>query len=133
MRAKKFFVLFLSAAFLVGTVGVAVAQEKKMANPCAANPCAAKSAMKAKTAEGTVKSVSATSLVIEGKGKKVWTFAISGAAAESAKKLKPGDAVQVSFTEAEGKMMASKVTMAKMMEKKAANPCAAKNPCAPKK
>lgn len=133
MIAKRFFVLFLSAAFLAGMVGVAVAQEKKMANPCAANPCAAKAAMKAKTAEGTVKSVSATNLVIEGKDKKVWTFAISGAAAESAKKLKAGDAVQVSFTEAEGKMMASKVTMAKMMEKKAANPCAAKNPCAPKK
>ncbi len=133
MDAKKLFILFLSLAFLLGTSGLAVAQEKKMANPCAANPCAAKAAVKAKTVEGTVKSVSDTSLVIEGKDKKEWTFAISGKLAESAKKLKAGDAVKVSYSEAGGTMTASKVTMAKMMEKKAANPCAAKNPCAPKK
>jgi len=133
MTAKKLFVLFLSLAVLLGTAGLAVAQEKKMANPCAANPCAAKAAMKAKIVEGTVKAVSDTSLVIEGKDKKEWTFAISGKLAESAKKLKAGDAVKVSYSDAGGKMTASKVTMAKMMEKKAANPCAAKNPCAPKK
>ena len=115
MNAKKLFALFLSLAFLIGTVGLAVAQEKKMDKPAA----------KAKTAEGTVKSVSDTSLVVEGKDKKEWTFAISGTVAESAKKLKAGDAVKISYTEDGGKMMASKVTMAKM-EKKAANPCAAK-------
>ncbi|MBI2554961.1 MAG: hypothetical protein HYV92_11260 [Candidatus Rokubacteria bacterium] len=140
MRAKKLFVLFLGLAFLVGTVGLAVAQEKKMDKP-AANPCAAKPAAKAKTAEGTVKSISDTSLVVEGKDKKEWTFAISGKVAESAKKLKAGDTIKISYTEDGGKMMASKVTMAKM-EKKAANPCAAKgastapagaNPCAAKK
>ena len=114
MRAKKLFALFLSLAFLLGTVGLAVAQEK-----------AAKPAAKAKTAEGTVKSVSDTSLVVEGKDKKQLTFAISGKVAESAKKLKAGDAVKVSFTEDGGKMMASGVTMAKV-EKKAANPCAPK-------
>ena len=120
MTAKKLFVLLLSLAFLVGTVGLAVAQEKKAAQPCAAKP-----AMKAKTAEGMIKSVSDTSIVIEGKDKKQWTFAISGKVAESAKKLKAGDAVKVSYTEADGKMMASKVAAAKM-EKKAANPCAPK-------
>ncbi len=121
MRAKKLFVVFLSMAFLFGTAGLALAQEKKMANPCAA-----KAAMKAKIVEGTVKSVSDTSIVIEGKDKKEWTFAISGKLAESAKKLKAGDAVKLSYSEAGGKMTASKVTMAKMMEKKAANPCAQK-------
>lgn len=131
MSAKKLFALFLSLAFLVGTVGVAVAQEKKMEKPTA-NPCAAKPAAKAKTAEGTVRSVSDTSLVVEGKDKKEWTFAISGKVAESAKKLKAGDAVKISYTEDGGKMMAGRVTAAKM-EKKAANPCAAKNPCAIKK
>ena len=125
MNAKKLFALFLALTFLVGTAGLAVAQEKKMDKP----------AMKAKTAEGMVKSVSDTSLVVEGKDKKEWTFAISDKVAESAKKLKAGDAVKISYTEDGGKMMASKVTMAKM-EKKAANPCAAKgatNPCAAKK
>ena len=115
MNAKKLFALFLALTFLIGTVGLAVAQEKKMDKPAA----------KAKTAEGTVKSVSDTSLVVEGKDKKEWTFAISGKVAESAKKLKAGDAVKISYTEDGGKMMASKVTMARM-EKKAANPCAAK-------
>mgnify|MGYP001581554568 FL=1 len=115
MNAKKLFALFLALTFLIGTVGLAVAQEKKMDKPAA----------KAKTAEGMVKSVSDTSLVVEGKDKKEWTFAISGKVAESAKKLKAGDAVKISYTEDGGKMMASKVTMAKM-EKKAVNPCAAK-------
>lgn len=115
MNAKKLFALILALAFLMGTAGLAVAQEKKMDKPAA----------KAKTAEGTVKSVSDTSLVVEGKDKKEWTFAITGKVAESAKKLKAGDAVKISYTEDGGKMMASKVTMAKM-EKKAANPCAAK-------
>ena len=115
MHAKKLFALFLALTFLIGTAGLAVAQEKKMDKPAA----------KAKTAEGTVKSISDTSLVVEGKDKKEWTFAISGKVAESAKKLKAGDAVKISYTEDGGKMMASKVTMAKM-EKKAANPCAAK-------
>ncbi len=125
MNAKKLFALVLSLTLLAGTVGLAVAaEEKKTANPCAAG--AAKPAAKAKTAEGTVKSVSDTNLVIEGKDKKEMAFAISGKVAESAKKLKAGDPVKVSYTEDGGKMMASKVTMAKMMEKKAANPCAAK-------
>lgn len=115
MNAKKLFTLFLALTFLIGTAGLAVAQEKKMDKPAA----------KAKTAEGTVKSVSDTSLVVEGKDKKEWTFAITGKVAESAKKLKAGDAVKISYTEDGGKMMASKVTMAKM-EKKAANPCATK-------
>ena len=134
MSTKKLFALFLSLAFLVETVGVAVAQEKKTDKPTA-NPCAAKPAAKAKTAEGTVRSVSDTSLVVEGKDKKEWIFAISGKVAESVKKLKTGDAVKISYTEDGGKMMVSSVTAAKM-EKKAANPCAAKkpaNPCAVKK
>ncbi len=115
MNAKKLFALILAITFLIGTAGLALAQEKKMDKPAA----------KAKTAEGTVKAVSDTSLVVEGKDKKEWTFAITGKVAESAKKLKAGDAVKISYTEDGGKMMASKVTMSKM-EKKAANPCAAK-------
>lgn len=107
MHAKKLFALFLALTFLIGTVGLAVAQEKKMDKPAA----------KAKTAEGTVKSVSDTSLVVEGKDKKEWTFAITGKVAESAKKLKAGDAVKISYTEDGGKMMASKVAMAKMDKK----------------
>lgn len=135
MTVKKLFVLVLGVIFLFGGVGLVDAAQhemKKEEKKMEAKPAAAK----AKSAEGMVKSVSGTSLVVEGKDKKEWTFAISGTVAESAKKLKAGDAVKVSYTEADGKMMASKVTMAKMekkAEKKAANPCAAKNPCAPKK
>ena len=108
--AQKLVTLLLSLVFLHATVGLATAQEKKIANPCAANPCAAKPAMKAKTAEGTVKSVSATTLLIEGKDKKEWTFTISGAVAEAAKKLKAGDTVSIFYTEAGGKMTAGKIT-----------------------
>ncbi len=134
MTARKLFALLLSLAFLHATVGLVTGQERKVANPCAANPCAAKPAMKAKTAEGTVKSVSATTLVVEGKDKKEWSFTISGAVAEAAKKLKAGDTVSISYTEADGKMMAGKITAkAAKMEKKAVNPCAAKNPCATKR
>ena len=107
MNAKKLFAGLLTLTFLVGTVGLAVAQEKKMDKPAA----------KTKTAEGMVKSVSDTSLAVEGKDKKAWTFAISGKVAESAKKLKAGDAVKISYTEDGGKMMASKVTMAKTDKK----------------
>ena len=47
MNAKRLFALFLALTFLIGTVGLAVAQEKKMDKPAkmekkAANPCAAK-------------------------------------------------------------------------------------------
>ncbi len=138
MTAKRLFVLFLSVAFLLGAAGLAVAQEKiaqekKIVNPCAANPCAAKAVAKTKIVEGTVKSVSDTSLVIEEKDKQELTLALSRTVAKSVQKLKPGDTVKVVYTETDGKMMATKVTMAKMREKKAANPCAAKNPCAPKK
>jgi ribosomal 50S subunit-recycling heat shock protein len=69
-----------------------------------------------------VKSVSATTLVVEGKDKKEWTFTIGGAVAESAKKLKAGDTVSISYTEAEGKMRAGKITA--KAAKAGANPCA---------
>lgn len=115
MTAKKLVALFLSLAFLLGTAGLALAQEKKVDKPAA----------KTKTAEGTVKSVSDTGLVIVSKDKKELAFAISGKVAESAKKLKAGDAVKVSYTETEGKMTASRVTMAKA-EKKAADTSAPK-------
>jgi ribosomal protein S1 len=117
MTATKLYALLLSLAFVHATVGLAIAQEKKAANPCAAKP-----AMKAKTAEGAVKSVSATTLVVEGKDKKEWTFTIGGAVAESAKKLKAGDTVSISYTEAEGKMRAGKITA--KAAKAGANPCA---------
>lgn len=117
MTAKKLFALFLSLAFVLGTFGLALAQEKKAEKPAA----------KAKMADGIVKTVSDTGLVIEGKDKKELAFAISGKVAESAKKLKAGDAVSVSYTEADGKMTASKVTAkAAKAEKKAAESAAPK-------
>lgn len=97
----------------------------------------------AKNASGTVKSASADSIVVAGKekGKEMeWTFAIdpktkvkkSGKDA-MAGDLKAGDTVQVKYTEEGGKATAQTVTAkeakaakADKMEKKAANPCAAK-------
>jgi ribosomal protein S1 len=137
MTAKKLFVLLLSVVFVFGTVGLAAAaqHEKKMDSEkkMEKKPAAAK----AKSATGTLKSVSADSLVVDaGKDKKDWTFALTDKkVAEAAMKFKAGDSVTVSFTEADGKMTATRVMAkaAKMekkaekkMEKKAENPCAAK-------
>ncbi len=130
MTLKKLPVLLLGLVFLFGTTAVATAQQAKQ-------PCAAKPMAKPKTATGKVKAVSQDSLVVE-VGKKELAFAISGGAAEATQKLAVGDRVTVSYTVADGKMTATKVThkgmKAEKKAMKAGQPCAAKQPCAaPKK
>lgn len=73
-----------------------------VANPCGASP-------PAKTLSGTVKAVSADSLRME-RGSKEWTFALSEAVVEMAQKLKAGESVTVRYIEANGKLIAVKVT-----------------------
>lgn len=153
---KKLLALFVAAVFTTGTVGFAVAQtpapEKKMEQSGEKSDEMKKSAekkkMAAKNANGTVKSASADSVVVAGKEKgkdAEWTFGVDaktmikkGGKSITAGDLKAGDAVHVRYSEADGKAVAQAVTVkaggtAKKAEKKAANPCAAKNPCAPKK
>jgi len=154
---SKLLALFVAATFITGTVGLAVAQapapEKKMEKSGEKSGDMKKSDGKmkkpaAKNANGTVKSASADSIVVAGKekGKEAeWTFGVDsktmikkGGKSITAGDLKAGDAVHVRYSEADGKAVAQAVTVkaggtAKKAEKKAANPCAAKNPCAPKK
>lgn len=140
MTAKKLFVLVLSALFLASSVGLAAAQakpepaaqEKKGAEESkkVAEPTPGKAVGKAKNANGTVKAATVESLIVVGKDKKEWTFAVDTKTAIKkagkvvvATDLKEGDPVHVQFTDAEGKLLAKAVTVkaggtAKKEEKK---------------
>ena len=140
MTAKKLFVLVLSALFLASSVGLAAAQakpepaaqEKKGAEESkkVAEPTPGKAVGKAKNANGTVKAATVDSLIVVGKDKKEWTFAVDTKTAIKkagkvvvATDLKEGDPVHVQFTDAEGKLLAKAVTVkdggtAKKEEKK---------------
>jgi hypothetical protein len=97
-----------------------------------------------KSANGTVKSASADTLVVAGKEKgkdAEWTFAVdpntkikrAGKDAMAAD-IKAGDSVQVKYTEDAGKATAQSVTAKEpKAAKKAENPCAAKKAPAEKK
>jgi len=101
---------------LAQQTGTQAAPEAKPAAKPEAKP--AKAAVKVKSASGTVKSVSADSLTLVGKDNKEWTFALTkdtkihkGGKAIEAKDLAEQDAVSVRYTEAEGKMTATSVTV----------------------
>jgi len=151
---KKLIALPLAVVFALGTAGFAVAQEKKAEEKKSemksdAKPMEKKAEKKpmAKTANGTVKSASADSVVVAGKDKgkdAEWTFAVDpkttikkGGKAITAADIKTGDAVQVKYTEADGKAMAQSVMVKapaaaakkmddKKMESKPAAPAAEK-------
>lgn len=133
MRSKEFLWL---VAVLVGSAlafpPMISAAEKKAAQPCA--PAAMKEEKKAAkpktmSATGEVASVDAKMgmLAVKVKGKEM-SFT---AATKALEKVKAGDRVTVSYTEKEGKMMASSVKAAKA--KKAEKKAEAKQPCAPAK
>lgn len=149
---KKLIALSVAFVFAMGVAGFAAAQtsapatapkaeEKKPEMKSDAKPKKAS----AKTANGTVKSASADSLVVAGKdkGKEAeWTFAVDakttikkGGKAVTAGDIKAGDSVQVKYTEADGKAMASSVMVkapaasAKKMDDKKTD--AAAKPAAP--
>jgi len=138
MRVEKLLAIVAAISFLFGTLMIApvTAQETK---PPASAPAktAEKPAVKAKTARGSVKSATEDSLVImpSGKDKKDMTFALDAKTmvkkagkAVTAKDLKEGDTVTVSYSEEGGKMTAKSVTVAAAKAAaKPANPCAAKS------
>jgi ribosomal protein S1 len=149
---KKLIALPLAVVFALTTAGLALAQEKKpetmksdtMKSDTKMEKKAEKKAP-SKTANGTVKSASADSVVVAGKDKgkdAEWTFAVDpktsikkGGKAITAADIKTGDSVQVKYTEADGKAMAQSVTVkapaaaAKKMDDKKTD--AAAKPAAP--
>lgn len=110
--------------FVLGAMGSGWAQQAPAPGP-AEKPAVEKAAPAkpaAKRLAGSVKSASDESLVLEvvqkDKPAKEYTFALDPKAklrkagkAITAKDLKPGDPVSVSFTEADGKLIASAVTV----------------------
>jgi hypothetical protein len=121
---KRLIALSVAAVFALGAGGLAVAQDKKVDDKKME-----KSDMKAekkadkkpttKTANGTVKSASADSIVVTGKVKgkdEEWTFGVDsktsikkGGKAIMAGDVKAGDSVQVKYMEHDGKVMAQSV------------------------
>lgn len=117
-------------------------------NPCAANPCApggmaAGPGAKAVTVRGEVVKVEPGSgkLVLKADGKQIdlssskYLVVREGAKVKSLKELKPGKKVTVSYVESGKDRTAWYVYLASagsMANPCGANPCAVKNPCAPK-
>jgi hypothetical protein len=132
MRSKGFLWL---VAVLIGTAlafpPMISAAEKKAAQPCAPameKKEEKKAPAKAKSATGEVVSVDAKTGMLAVKVKdKEMSFT---AETKVVDKVKVGETVTVSYTEKEGKMVASSVKAAK---KKAEKKAEAKQPCAPAK
>jgi hypothetical protein len=141
---KKLLSVFVAAAFVTGLAGFAVAQTtapaekkagemekkageklekagEKMEKSGEKKIEKAEKKMAAKTANGSVKSAGADSLVVTGKekGKEAeWTFAVDpstkikkGGKDVTAADVKAGDSVSVKYSEKDGKMVASSVTV----------------------
>lgn len=151
---KKLLSIAIALAFFGSLVGVAAAsgtatttdkktEDKKMDKAADKAEKKADKKPSAKSANGTVKSATADSIVVAGKEKgkdAEWTFAVdpntkikrSGKDATAAD-VKAGDSVQVKYTEDGGKATAQSVTAKEAKMKKAENPCAAKKAPAEKK
>lgn len=118
---KKLIAVFAAVALAAGSVGYAVAQDKKAEEkkPAAETKKSDEKKMKSKSASGTVKSASADSVVVAGKDKgkdAEWTFALDaktavkkGGKAATAADLKEGDSVKVKYMDHDGKMVAQSV------------------------
>lgn len=163
---KKALSIAIAVAFMTSLVGVASATSTTTTTPPATEKKTEKTTDKAETktdktadkttkkvptksVSGAVKTAAADSIVVAGKEKgkdKEWTFAVDAntklkkAGKDlTAADLKAGDQVQVRYSEADGKQMATWVTVKTgATAAKSANPCAAKmdkkttNPCAAK-
>jgi hypothetical protein len=124
---KRLTALFAALAFVVGTTGFVSAQTtpapapagKKADAPAATKPADKK--MPVKTANGTVKSATADSVVVAGKdkGKDVeWTFSVNnktqikkGGKDVMPKDLAAGDPVNVRYMDHEGKSVAEAINV----------------------
>jgi hypothetical protein len=106
--------VMLALALVLGTAGVGVAQTSTPGSTSAKKTAS-------RNASGTVKSSSMETVVVAGRdrGKDAeWTFAVEpttnirkGGKSIIAGDLKPGDAVQVRFTEQGGKAMAQSIVV----------------------
>lgn len=121
---RKVFALLIGVAFVTGVVGFALAQaqtDQKM--PASQTDMKADKGKKATmhSASGTVKSATADSIVVSGKdkGKEAeWTFGVDdktkikkSGKSIMAKDIAAGDNVTVRYTDHDGKMTASSVTV----------------------
>ena len=141
---KKLCALAVAVVFLFGCLTLVSAQGTPTPTPAKpAEKMPAKPTAKVKRASGTVKSVSEDSLVLEvtqkDKTKKDMTFALDkttkiskSGKSVTAKDVKAGDSVTVSYTEAEGKMMAKSVELKAPATKAAGQPSAAPKPAGQK-
>jgi hypothetical protein len=135
---KKLLALVAAAALVASPAGLALAQTPTAppAEKQAAEKKPAEKKMPVKSANGTVKSATADSVVVAGKDRKKdveWTFAVDtqtaikkGGKSITAADLKAGDAVYVRYMDAGGKAVAQAITvrsgqMAKKTEPKAAD------------
>ena len=140
---NKLIAVLVGLTFMASTVGFAAAQgqtpaakpEDKKAAPAATAPApkaeekAADKKMPARTANGTVRSTGADSLVVAGKDKgkdAEWTFGVDAKTkitkagkAITVKDLAAGDVVDVRYMDREGKAVASAITVKPGASKKA--------------
>jgi hypothetical protein len=134
MVMKRVLAIAVSGLFMLGAMGSAWAQQAPGAGepqkPAVEKPAPAKPAAKLKRLTGSVKSASEESLILEvtqkNKTTKEYTFTLDPKAKLSkaekgvaAKDLQPGDAVTVSYAEADGKLIAKTVTAKAKVEKPA--------------
>jgi len=121
---RKVFALLIGVAFVTGVVGFALAQaQTDQKVPASQTDMKADKGKKATThsASGTVKSATADSIVVSGKdkGKEAeWTFGVDdktkikkSGKSIMAKDIAAGDNVTVRYTDHDGKMTASSVTV----------------------
>lgn len=116
---KRLLTLFVTAAFVGTTVGLAVAQAPKEEKKAPEKMAEKKTT--AKNATGTVKSAGADSVVVAGKDKgkdAEWTFAVDpktkikkGGKDVTAADLKSGDSVAVRYMEHDGKAVAQTINV----------------------
>jgi hypothetical protein len=142
---KKLMSIAIAFVFVTGLVGVAAAAGTTEKKPAEKMEKSDKMDKKpgAKTANGTVKSASADSIVVAGKDKgkdAEWTFAVDSTTKVKkagkdamASDVKAGDPVQVKYTEKDGKATAQAIMVkGAASAKKDGDKGAAKNPCAAK-
>ena len=115
---KKLLALVVAVVFVAGSAGLVLAQTQT--SPPAAEKKAEKK-MPVKSANGTVKSARAGSIVVAGKDKQKnveWTFAVDAKTAirKAGKSitvadLKAGDAVHVRYMDVDGKAVAQDISV----------------------
>ena len=100
----------VAVALVLGVIGPAIAQEKKVGEKSTTGAPSSK----VRRVDGIVKSVEPNGFVVSGKEHKKerdWAFAITDQTKRGEKELKAGDAVTVEYVERDGKVIAQSVTV----------------------